>query len=284
MTPPSPPKSPAGTGTALSVTHDGGVATVTLQRPERANALDRGLWDALRATFLDLDADPATRVVVLAGAGRHFCAGIDLAMLGELRGAVPPDACAGRGRDDLRRTILYLQDCLTTVERCRVPVLAAINGACVGAGLDLAAACDLRYATPGARFCVKEVDMGLAADVGVLQRLPPIIGEGRTREIAYTGREVGGVEAAAIGLATACVEADDTDALLADVTAVAHALAAKSPLALRGTKYAITYARDHTVPDALEHIATWNAAMLISDDLDEAVAAARDKREPVYRD
>jgi enoyl-CoA hydratase len=279
---PAPGAEPAAA--PVSVTREGGVATVVLQRPQRANALDRPLWDALRQTFVDLDDDPSVRVVVLAGAGRHFCAGIDLSMLAELQGRIDPEGCPGRGRDDLRRHILYLQSCLSAVEQCRVPVLAAIQGACIGAGLDLAAACDLRYATPGTRFCIKEVDMGLAADVGVLQRLPPIIGEGRTREIAYTGREVDGREAEAIGLASGCVEDDDPEALLAHVTALARSLAAKSPLAMRGTKHAITYARDHTVADALDHIATWNAAVLVSDDLVESVAAAREKRAPVYRD
>lgn len=279
--PPTPPGS--ASAASLSVHHDAGVTTVTLQRPDRANALHRPLWSELRDTFRRLDDDPSTRCVVLGGAGRHFCAGIDLSMLGELQGLVAT-GCPGRGRDELRRTILDLQDCLSAVERCRVPVLAAIQGACVGAGLDLAAACDLRYATPSTRFCIKEVDMGLAADVGVLQRLPPIIGEGRTRDIAYTGREVGGREAESIGLVTGCLPDDDVDALRAHVTEVARLLAAKSPLAMRGTKHAITYARDHSVPDALDHIATWNAAVLVSEDLDEAVAAAREKRVPVYRD
>ena len=277
---------------SLSITHVAGVSTVTLQRPERANALHRPLWSQLREAFRTLDDDPSVRCVVLAGAGKHFCAGIDLSMLGQLQGLVST-GCPGRGRDDLRRTILDLQDCFSAVERCRVPVLAAVQGACIGAGLDLAAACDLRYVLPSTRFCIKEVDMGLAADVGVLQRLPPIIGEGRTREIAYPARDGGGREAADIGLAAECLSdalddtdtTDDTaDALLAHVTAVAQSLAAKSPLALRGTKHAITYARDHSVPDALDHIATWNAAVLISEDLEESVAAAQEKRAPVYSD
>jgi enoyl-CoA hydratase len=278
--------------TGLSVTREGGVATVRLERPRAANALDRPLWQALRTTFRALDEDPSVRVVVLTGAGAHFCAGIDLSMLGEIGSMAPEGACAGRSRDALRRVILDLQDVLTTVERCRVPVLAAVQGVCVGAGLDLVAACDLRYATPGSRFTLKEVDMGLAADVGVLQRLPRIIGEGRTREIAYTGREVGGVEAERMGLVNACVVApsddadgaDETEALLAHVGEVARGLAAKSPLALRGTKHAITYARDHTVADGLEQIATWNSAQLISDDVAEAVAAFVGKRPPVYTD
>jgi enoyl-CoA hydratase len=272
------------TPTALSVTHDGGVATVRLERPEAANALDRALWRELRDTFTALDADPGVRVVVLTGAGKHFCAGIDLSMLGEIQGMAPDGADPGRAREALRRLILDLQDVLTTVERCRVPVLAAIQGACVGAGLDLAVACDLRYATPRTKFSLKEVDMGLAADVGVLQRLPRIVGEGRAREMAYTCRDVRGPEAQTMGLVNACVEADDPEALVAHVQEIARGLAAKSPLAMRGTKHAITYARDHSVADGLDQIATWNASALISDDLTEAVTAFSQGRAPRYAD
>ncbi|MDD7917974.1 crotonase/enoyl-CoA hydratase family protein [Actinomycetospora callitridis] len=272
------------TPTALSVTHDGGVATVRLERPEAANALDRTLWRELRDTFTVLDADPGVRVVVLAGAGKHFCAGIDLSMLGEIQGMAPDGADPGRAREALRRLILDLQDVLTTVERCRVPVLAAIQGVCVGAGLDLAVACDLRYATPRTKFSLKEVDMGLAADVGVLQRLPRIVGEGRAREMAYTCRDVRGPEAETMGLVNACVEADDPEALVAHVQEIARGLAAKSPLAMRGTKHAITYARDHSVADGLDQIATWNASALISEDLTEAVTAFSQGRAPRYAD
>lgn len=270
--------------TALSVTHDGGVATVRLERPQAANALDRTLWHELRETFRALDAEPGVRAVVLTGSGRHFCAGIDLSMLAEIQGMAPAGADPGRAREGLRRLILDLQDVLTTVERCRVPVLAAIQGACVGAGLDLAVVCDLRYATPRTKFSLKEVDMGLAADVGVLQRLPRIVGEGRAREMAYTCRDVRGSEAEAMGLVNACVDTEDPEELLAHVTEVARGLAAKSPLALRGTKHAITYARDHSIADGLDQIATWNASALISDDLTEAVTAFAEGRAPRYAD
>lgn len=272
------------TPTALSVTRDGGVATVRLERPQAANALDRTLWRELRETFRALDDEPGVRAVVLTGAGRHFCAGIDLSMLAEIGGMAPDGADPGRAREALRRLILDLQDVLTTVERCRVPVLAAIQGACVGAGLDLAVVCDLRYATPRTKFSLKEVDMGLAADVGVLQRLPRLVGEGRAREMAYTCRDVRGDEAATTGLVNACIDTDDPEALLAHVTGIARELAAKSPLALRGTKHAITYARDHTIADGLDQIATWNASALISDDLTEAVTAFSQGRAPTYRD
>ncbi|MDD7966013.1 crotonase/enoyl-CoA hydratase family protein [Actinomycetospora lemnae] len=274
----------AAAPTALSVTHDGGVATVRLERPQAANALDRTLWQELRETFRALDAEPGVRAVVLTGSGRHFCAGIDLSMLAEIQGMAPAGADPGRAREGLRRLILDLQDVLTTVERCRVPVLAAVQGACVGAGLDLAVVCDLRYATPRTKFSLKEVDMGLAADVGVLQRLPRIVGEGRAREMAYTCRDVRGSEAEAMGLVNACVDTEDPEELLAHVTEVARGLAAKSPLALRGTKHAITYARDHSIADGLDQIATWNASALISDDLTEAVTAFAEGRAPHYAD
>lgn len=274
----------AAAPTALSVTHDGGVATVRLERPQAANALDRTLWQELRETFRALDAEPGVRAVVLTGSGRHFCAGIDLSMLAEIQGMAPAGADPGRAREGLRRLILDLQDVLTTVERCRVPVLAAVQGACVGAGLDLAVVCDLRYATPRTKFSLKEVDMGLAADVGVLQRLPRLVGEGRAREMAYTCRDVRGGEAETMGLVNACVDTEDPEELLAHVTEVARGLAAKSPLALRGTKHAITYARDHSIADGLDQIATWNASALISDDLTEAVTAFAEGRAPHYAD
>lgn len=258
-----------------------GVARLRLDRPDAANALHEPMWFGLRDTMRDLDADPAVRVVVISGNGRHFCSGIDVSMLGGLRERASGDSM-GHGADAVRRTILELQDCLTAVERCRTPVIAAVHGVCIGAGLDLAVACDLRYATADASFVLKEVDMGLAADVGVLQRLPRIVGEGVTRELAYTCRPVSGTEAKELRLVNGVY--DDADALESAVAELAAGLAAKSPLAMRGSKYAITYARDHTVADSLDQIATWNGGQLVSADLVEAVAAYRERRTGVYRD
>ena len=267
----------------LTVAIDDGIARVALDRPHRANALDRTMWDELRAAFHALDECEAARVVVLSGTGSHFCAGIDLDMLFAFEPqSETSGASGGHARETLRRSILDLQDVFTSIERCRKPVLAAVDGVCVGAGLDLATACDLRYATVGARFAIREIDMGVVADIGVLQRMPKIVGEGVTRELAYTGREVRGEEAAALRLVNACFA--DRDALMHGVTAVALDLASKSPLTLRGTKYAIAYARDHTVADGLEQVATWNAATLQSDDFSEALRAFRARRAPKYRD
>jgi enoyl-CoA hydratase/carnithine racemase len=265
----------------LDLTVQDGVAELRLNRPERANSLNRPMWGELRAAAQALDAEPSVRVVVLSGNGAHFCAGIDLGMLAEFRlggepGVVSGVACAGRASEQLRRTILDLQDVLSSLERCRKPVLAAVHGACVGAGLDLAVACDLRYASADAQFVLKEVDMGLAADVGVLQRLPRIVGEGVARELAYTCRAVSGSEAAELRLVNRCF--DTPEELAKGVLELARELAAKSPLALRGTKQAITYARDHSVADGLDQVATWNSGTLLSADLDEALAAFREKR------
>lgn len=265
----------------VDVTVAGAVAHVRLDRPKQANAMHRPLWDELHLVLRAADADPSVRIVVISGHGRHFCAGIDLDMLAELF-AVREQECAGRAGEQLRRIILDLQEVFTAVERCRVPVIAAVHGACVGAGLDLAAACDLRYASADASFVLKEVDMGIAADVGVLQRLPRIVGEGVARELAYTCRPVDGREAATLRLVNGVY--DDAAQLHAAVAELAAQLAAKSPLALRGTKHAITYARDHSVADGLDQVATWNAATLLSADLDESIAAAKARRSPTYAD
>ena len=152
----------------------------------------------------------------------------------------------------------------------------------VGGGIDLICACDLRYCSADAFFSVKEIDVGLTADVGTLQRLPHIVGEGAARELAYTGRKVGGAEAKELRLVNQCYP--DRDALMTAMRELAATLAAKPPLALRGCKEMITYARDHTVADGLNYVATWNAAMLLSTDLDEALAAGREQRAAKFRD
>jgi enoyl-CoA hydratase/carnithine racemase len=265
----------------LAVNRLDAVATVTLNRPDKANAMEEAMWHELREAMHWADATPEVRVVVINGAGRHFTAGIDLAMLTGI-GERIRNADEARGREALRRLILELQDTLTSVERCRKPVIAAVHGACMGAGMDLITACDLRYCSSDARFSIKEIDVGMTADVGTLQRLPRLVGEGMARELAYTGRVVDAAEAREIRLVNRSFE--NPDALQAGVMEIAGSIARKSPLAIRGSKEMITYARDHSVADGLNYVATWNAAMLLSGDLIEAAAAAREKRPPAFRD
>lgn len=265
----------------LEVTLAEGVATIALNRPDRANALTMPMWQELRQAMQWLDATPQARVGIIAGKGRFFTAGIDLAALAGV-GEQIRDDCDGRSREKLRRVILDLQDTITAIERCRKPVLAAIHGPCIGGGVDLVTACDMRYCAAEAWFSVMEIDVGMAADLGTLQRLPRLVGEGLARELAYTGRRVEGAEAERIRLVNRCFETPE--ALAQGVMDIARAIAAKSPLAVRGCKEMIGYARDHAVADGLNYVATWNAAMLLSADFAEAAKANREKRAPVFGD
>lgn len=249
------------------------VAHVTLARPAKANALDVAGWHALRDAFCALNERDDVRVATLAGEGAHFCAGIDLAVLSDLRGhSRATTGSHSRNRERLWRWIVELQGCVNAIEHCRVPVIAALHGVCYGGGVDIACACDLRYATRDARLCVKEVDMAVTADLGVLQRLPRLVGDGRARELAFSAREFSGDEAERMGLVSGVF--NSVDELHQGVQAIAGNLAAKPPLALDGTKRALLYARDARVADGLKQVADWNATALLSRDVAEAMAAA----------
>jgi enoyl-CoA hydratase len=265
----------------LIVTLEDHIATVRLNRPEKANAMNAAMWQEIRQAFTWVDATPEARVAVLQGEGRYFTAGIDLQLMMGL-GPQIANECDGRTREALRRVILDMQDTLTSLERCRKPVLAAIHGGCIGGGIDLVTCADMRYCSADASFTIKEIDIGMTADVGTLQRLPRLVGEGITRELAYTGRTFDAAEARSIGLVNRVF--DSREALVAGVREIAATIAAKSPLSIRGTKEMITYARDHSVADGLNYIATWNAAMLMSNDLTEAMTANLAKRTPTFKD
>ncbi len=264
----------------LAVSLDEGVANVVLNRPDKSNAMNRQMWDDIRDVFRKLDETPETRVVVLSGAGKHFNAGIDLAMLSQITDSA--NDRAAHQREELRRVILDLQDVITSLETCRKPVLAAIHGACIGAGVDLTCAADMRYCSADANFVVREIELGFVADVGTLQRLPKLIGDAMARELAYTGRPFAGAEAKAIGFVNSCYGSRDD--MMAGVATIARSIAAKSPLAIRGTKEMLIYTRDHSVAESLNYMAIWNAALLQSDDLSEAFAAFMAKQNPKFRD
>jgi enoyl-CoA hydratase len=226
------------------------------------------------------DQKDDVRVVMLTGAGRNFCAGIDLTDFSSL--IMNQGKCEGRKREKLRLLILKLQNCLSAIDECRKPVIASVHGACVGAGVDMVACCDMRYVSADAWFQIKEIDIGMTADVGTLQRLPHIIKDGLMRELAYTGRRVEADEAVTSGLANRVF--DDFSALTKGVTDIASEIAGKSPLAIRGTKEMIRYSRDHSVSDSLNYVATWNAGMLLCDDIKEAMLAGMQNRRPEFND
>lgn len=265
----------------LCVALEGAVAHVAFARPERANAFNGTMWRELGAAMAWADATPAVRAVVVSGQGRHFTAGIDLAFLQSMQAELAPLG-PGRREERLLRIILDLQATVSAIERCRKPVIAAIHGACVGGGIDISSACDLRYAAAASRFAVKEIDIAIVADLGTLQRLPRLVGEGVARELALTGREFDAAEAAQIGFVNAVLP--DADATLLHALDVARNIAAKSPLAVRGTKEALNFSRDHGVDEGLAFVAARNAALLASPDVPEAIRAQSEGRAPRFED
>ncbi len=265
----------------LTVTLQDQIATIRLNRPEKANAMNLAMWHEIRQAFKWVDATPAARVAILEGEGKFFTSGIDLQMMMGLGEQIQND-CEARTRENLRQVILDLQDTLTSLERCRKPVLAAVHGACIGGGMDLICCADMRYCSADASFSIKEIDIGMTADVGTLQRLPRLIGEGMARELAYTGRKFDAAEALQMRLVNRVFAS--REALQKGVREIAANIASKSPLSVRGVKEMITYTRDHSVADGLNYVATWNAAMLMSSDLQEAMMANMGKRAAVFKD
>lgn len=263
----------------LKVTIENHVAQVSFNRPEKANSLHMPAWEEMKAVFEEMHDNPEVRVIVLTGEGKHFCAGIDLETLMDMQ-KYNTISCPGRRSEKLRRFILEFQNTITAIEKCRKPVLAAIQNACVGGGVDIISACDMRYCTDTAYFAIKEVDLGLVADIGTLQRLPNIINPGIVSELAYTGRKVLGEEAAKIGLVNQTFSTQEE--MMNRVMELAKMIATKSPLVIRGTKEMLLYKRDHSVEESLDYMATWNAGMLMSEDLMEAFQASVQKRAAVF--
>jgi enoyl-CoA hydratase len=271
-------KEAAMTYTTLDVSVADGIARVELNRPQAFNAMNRAFWREIRNCFRALDENPEVRVAVLSSTGKHFTAGLDLKDFSGIGQA--GDGDLGRRREAFRRMVLAMQESFSVIERARFPVLAAVQGGCIGGGVDMVTACDMRYATQNAFFCVKEIAIGITADVGTLQRLPRLIPDGIARELCFTGRNLGAEEAKACGLVNA-VYADQT-AMLDAVMGIARTIAGHSPLAMTGTKEMLNYARDHSIADGLNYVATWNAGMLLGEDMAEAMKAGREKRPAKY--
>lgn len=260
----------------------GPVGRLTFNRPEKRNAMALAFFPELKKLFESLNQNPSVRVVIIDAEGPHFSAGIDLMGFAGLGAKFGGKGCEGRKREALFHAIIEMQSSFTAIENCRVPVLAAVHGLCLGAGVDLISAVDMRYAAANASFSVKEIDIGMTADLGTLQRLPKIIPEGIAREICYTGRPVGPDEALRIGLINQ-VFADEAG-LKEGVDAIARQIAEKSPLAIAGIKRSLNYSRDHSVAEGLTYLAAWNSGQLVSDDLMEAMQANREKRPGNFKD
>jgi enoyl-CoA hydratase len=263
----------------ISISRDGAVAHVELAREGKFNAMDHDMFAAIGEAFRTLGADPSVRAILLSGRGRHFTAGLDLQYAST---QFPPSDDPGRATEARLRHIKWLQDAFTAAEEARPPVIAAIHGGCIGAGVDLATACDIRLASTDAFFQVAEVDVAITADLGTLQRLAHLIPEGLVRELAYTGRRMGAEEAARLGLVNR-VEAD-REAVVAAGLDLARAIATKSPLAVAGAKMSLNYSRGRTVEEGLRHVALWNAGALVSADLTAAIQGRLSKEAPEFKD
>jgi enoyl-CoA hydratase len=268
----------------LTIERTGAVATLWLDRPEKLNALHRALWSSIPAAVAALDADTGVRVIVLAGRGKAFCAGIDL--VDHAPSMAGGGSLSGKGEsvvgkrlallDDIRR---YQQTC-SSFANSNKPVIAAVHGACLGAGMDLITACDIRLASADAVFSVRETRIAMVADVGTLQRLPRVIGDGPARELVFTGRDIDASRALAIGLVNDVLP--DAATLHVRAGSVAQEIAANSPLAVQGSKQVLSHVRRREVSAELDYVALWNAAFLHSDDLAEAMAAFMQRRKPEF--
>lgn len=252
------------------------VYNVQMNRPKKMNALNKEMWTEIGDVFTRLSHEQECRAVVLSAAGKMFSSGIDLGDLSQLASVVYGEDDIARKAMTMYTTIRQLQDLITTMEKCRKPVIGAVHNACVGAGVDMITAMDVRLCSKDAWFCVKEVDMGLAADVGTLQRLPKVIGsQSLVNELCLTARRMGAEEAARCGLVSGVF--DTREELVEAAIAMAANIASKSPVAVQGTKDNLIYSREHTVQEGLERIATYNMTMLQSEDLMKSAMAAMDK-------
>lgn len=259
---------------SLALDDASGVATLELNRPARLNTVAPAFFGALRDEVQRLSDAGRTRALVIRSTGRHFCAGMALDVFAS--GLALLDTGDARKRLAFQDSLRRLMACFDVLDEARFPVICAVQGGCVGAGLDLAAACDIRVASADAFFTVQEIHIGMAADVGSLQRLPKIVPEGVARQMAYTGERVGAERALAVGLVNAVLP--DAAALHAHAQQLAAEIAAKSPLAIAGSKRALNYARDHGTYDALAQMALLQSAIFDIGEMSAAIAAWKDKR------
>ena len=256
------------------------LARVFLNRPEKKNAMHPPAWKEIVPIFDDLSKDKEIRAIIIAGKGPCFTAGIDLmGMVSEVPELLDQGQKGGI-KSQLVQKILTLQDSMSCIEWCRKPVIAAIHGYCIGAGLDMASACDIRICSKDAVFCLKEAAVGIVADVGVLQRLPLIVGQGITRELAYTAKNVSAERAREILLVNAVYQTKEE--LFEEAEKMAMEIAENSPLAVQAAKDVLNYGVGKSVDDGLKYVASMSSNIIPSDDLMEAISAFSEKRKPVF--
>ena len=262
----------------FTVSIENNIAQVVLNRPENRNSINADFWRELPEIIKDIDYGSKARVIVLSSTGPHFCSGLDITSFGAVGEAPAGDEKKRKlqASASFYDNVLHLQESFSCLEEARIPVLVCIQGGAIGGGVDLATACDIRYATQDAFLTIFETNIGMTADVGTFPRLVKLIPEGYVREMAYTGRRVSAVEAKSMGLINEVYP--DQESMLSSVMLIAAEIASKAPLAVYGCKRMINYARDHNTADGLDYIAIWNASMLQLDEIQEAMSANAEKR------
>ena len=260
------------------------VANLILSRPDELNTMSRDFWVELGDVLEEINKNSEVRVVVMSSTGKHFCAGMDLSAFSNGVDNIPDEKKPDHARigEAVYRVAKELQGYITSLEKIRVPVIAAIHGGCNGGAVDLVTACDIRLASKDAFFCIQEINIGMAADVGTLQRLPKIIPDSKMREMAYTGRRMYADEAKETGLVSDTYESQEE--MLAAANELAKVIASKSPVAIYGLKAVMNYSRDHSVSEGLEYNALWSGAMLSQKDMTEAITANMEKRDASFND
>ena len=263
----------------FELSKNGHIANLILNRPDEFNTMIRKFWVELPEVLKEINRDSEIRAVIMSSTGKHFCAGMDLAAFSNGVENIPEDKKPDHARvgEALYRSAKELQGYISTLEEIRVPVIAAVQGACVGGALDLITACDIRLASQDAFFCIQEINIGMAADVGTLQRLPRIIPDSKMRELAYTGRRMLSNEAKESGLVSDVYKTQKE--MLDAANEMANEIATKSPVAIYGLKAVMNYSRDHSIKDSLDFNALWSGAMLSGKDMTEAMTANIEKRD-----
>ncbi|MBS4728175.1 crotonase/enoyl-CoA hydratase family protein [Mycobacterium sp. SM1] len=256
------------------------VARVTLVGPGKGNAMGPAFWAELPGLFAELDADRDVRAIVITGSGHNFSYGLDLPAMGPVLAPLLAGDAGARPRADFHAEVLRMQQAITAVADCRTPTIAAVHGWCVGGGVDLISATDIRYASANAKFSVREVKLAIVADMGSLARLPLILSDGHLRELALTGKDIDAGRAEKIGLVNDVFA--DAGATLSAAHTTAAEIAANPPLTVRGIKDVLDQQRMSRVSESLRYVAAWNAAFLPSKDLTEGISAALGKREPRF--
>jgi len=264
----------------LTLEVDGHVATLWLDREEARNAMGSALWRDLPLAAAAISSEKDIRVLIIAAKGPHFSVGLDLKEYGGgLAASATPKSRAAANAQSYN-AVRSMQASVTSISELAVPVIAAVHGYCIGGGVDLVSACDLRLCARDAKFSVRETKIAIVADLGSLQRLPKILGAGHVAELAYTGKDIDAERALAIGLVNAVF--DTPDALFAGARELASEIARNSPLAVQGTKAVLAANDGRSVDEGLEFVARWNTMYLQSNDLREAMTAFVEKRPPVF--